>query len=54
VRLAVQQGFSVVYFVWWTGKSNLYEISLPSYFVSVFGNERFSVYEYDHVAQLNS
>jgi len=50
VHVAVQQGFSVVYFVWWTGESNLYEISMPSFFVSVFGAERFSVYEYHHVA----
>jgi len=48
VRMAVQQGCRSVFFVWWRTKSNLYPLSVPSYFVSVFNNDKFSVYEFDY------
>jgi hypothetical protein len=46
VHMALQQGFSTVFFVWWKGKSNLYSISVPSSLVSIFENRRFSVFQY--------
>jgi len=48
VQMAVEQGYSSVFFVWWRGRSSLYALSVPSYFVSVFQNGKFSVYEYNH------
>lgn len=46
LSLALQNGFSSVYFVWWNERIGWFSLAVPSGFVSVFDSGRISVFKY--------
>jgi hypothetical protein len=46
VELALQRGFSHVYFVWWNQKISWFDLTMPKGFVSVYSSGRVSAFEY--------
>jgi hypothetical protein len=46
LSLALQRGFTEVYFVWWNARIDWFNLTIPSGFVSVFSSGRISVLKY--------
>ena len=46
IDVALQRGFSRVYFVWWNENNDWFGLTVPNGFVAVFSSGRVSAFEY--------